>query len=154
MLTSISRRSVPKGMESQSRCFVCGQANPNGLRIQFHLAEDESVEARWIPKETWEGFPGIIHGGIVATVLDEAMSKAVAALGCKALTAELKVRYRKPASCGQEYAVRGWVIARQKRRIRAEAIVAGGDGGECAHGWGTFLIPPDGVPSPEKEPNP
>lgn len=144
---------MPGPRESQSTCFVCGQANSNGLRIQFRVAEDESVEARWIPEQTWEGFPGIIHGGIVATLLDEAMSKAVALSGCTALTAELKVRYRRPSSSGQEYAIRGWVIDRQKRRIRAEAVVVGGDGVECAHGWGTFLIPPDPVASPEQEMN-
>jgi len=139
MLAPARIRPSPQRTESQSKCFVCGQANAGGLRIQFHSAGDGSVEARWKPEETLEGFPGIVHGGIVATLLDEAMSKAIAALGCTALTAELKVRYRRPVRSGKELAVRGWVLDRQKRRVRAEAAVVDRDGIESAHGWGTFL---------------
>jgi len=98
-----------------------------------------------------DGFPGIVHGGIVATLLDEAMSKAIAAIGSAALTAELKVRYRRPVPSGNEFAVRGWVLDRQKRRVRAEAAVVDRDGAECAHGWGTFLAASDNAGSPEIE---
>lgn len=71
-----------------SRCFVCGRENARGLQTPYTLCPDGATEASWTPTASCEGFQGIIHGGIVATVLDEAMSKAVAATGCEALTGE------------------------------------------------------------------
>jgi uncharacterized protein (TIGR00369 family) len=127
-------------MESPSTCFVCGPAHPNGLRIQFVHGTDQAVQARWTPGRTWEGFPGIIHGGVVCTILDEAMAKAIAARGCRALTAEMKVRFLRPVRSGQEVTIRGWVLDHLKRRIRTEASVTGADGGELAHASGTFLV--------------
>jgi acyl-coenzyme A thioesterase PaaI-like protein len=109
------------------------------LRIRYAPSADGPVAARWTPNRTWEGFPGIVHGGIVSTILDEAMSKAVAASGCKALTAELKVRFRRPVPLDRELAIRGWVLDRRKRRIRTEAVVTSPDGEEFAHAWGVFL---------------
>ncbi len=63
--------------EPQSGCVVCGQEHPRGLRIRYEAGSDGSINARWTPTADWEGFRGIVHGGIVATVLDEAMSKAL-----------------------------------------------------------------------------
>ena len=139
MPASIHRRSAPPRAETQSSCFVCGPTHPIGLRIKYELAGDGAMNARWVPERAWEGFPGIIHGGIVCTVLDEAMSKAVAARAGEALTAEMRVRFRRRIQPGQEFDVRGWIVDRSKRRIRAEATVIGADGEEFAHAWGTFL---------------
>jgi acyl-coenzyme A thioesterase PaaI-like protein len=125
--------------ETQSTCFVCGPANPGGLRIRYEHAPGGSVSAAWIPDSRWEGFRGIIHGGIVSTVLDEAMSKAVAALPCQALTAELRVRLHRRVQPGMELRIEGWVVDRRRRRIRTEAVLAGPAGEEYAHAWATFL---------------
>jgi hypothetical protein len=83
----------PLGLRAraQNRCIVCGPENPHGLRIHYMRERDGAITAEWRPTESWEGFEGIVHGGIVSTVLDEAMSKAVAAMNCEALTGELKV---------------------------------------------------------------
>ncbi len=75
----------------------------------------------------------------MSTILDEAMSKAVAATRCQALTAELKVRFRRPVPPDCELEIRGWVLDRRKRRIRTEAVVTGAGGEELAHAWGVFL---------------
>ncbi len=126
-----------------SRCFVCGRDNASGLQIQFTTGPAGTAEADWAPVASWEGFQGILHGGIVATVLDEAMSKAVAATKCQALTAELRVRYRHYVSTGEALHVRGWIVTRAKRLITTEAILAAADGSERAHAWGRFLTLPD-----------
>ena len=123
----------------QTGCVVCGPDNPNGLRIRYETGDDGGVAAEWIPARRWEGFEGVIHGGIVSTVLDEAMSKAVAASGCEALTAELRVRFRRPVNSGETYAIRGWIVERRKRRITAEAALTGPDRAEHAHAWAVFL---------------
>jgi acyl-coenzyme A thioesterase PaaI-like protein len=137
---SLDRPAAPPA-EAQSTCFVCGPANPIGLRIKYEVTGSGVVQARWVPGAAWQGFPGIVHGGIVSTVLDEAMSKAVAALAEKALTAEMRVRFRSPVQLGREFTIRGWIVERWKRRFRTEAAVTGADGEEFAHAWGTFLAP-------------
>jgi uncharacterized protein (TIGR00369 family) len=125
-----------------SRCVVCGRDNAHGLRIQFGSDTAGAAAADWTPTARWEGFRGIIHGGIVATVLDEAMSKAVAAARSEALTAELRVRYRRYIATGETLHIRGWVVKRTKRLITAESSLTATDGSERAHAWGSFLTLP------------
>ena len=125
-----------------SACFVCGEDNPAGLKIQFHCEEDGDIVATWTPDSAWEGFRGIVHGGVVSTVLDEAMSKAVVATGSEALTAELRIRFRLPVRSGDSYVIRGRIVRRSKRLIETEATVESQDGTEHAHGWANFLALP------------
>lgn len=123
----------------QSRCVVCGEDNPRGLQVRFSDAGHGSVEATWQPTADWEGFQGVVHGGILSTVLDEAMSKAVVASGSRAMTAELKIRYKKPVRTGDRLSIRGWVEDKRKRRITTEATLLDVSGEERVHAWGTFL---------------
>jgi acyl-coenzyme A thioesterase PaaI-like protein len=78
----------------------------------------------------------------VSTVLDEAMSKAVAAAGCEALTAELRVRFRRHVTSDGVFLIRGWIAKRGKRLIETEATLTALDGKEHAHAWATFLALP------------
>jgi uncharacterized protein (TIGR00369 family) len=100
------------------------------------------MRSNWSPRAEYEGFRGIVHGGVVSTVLDEAMSKAVAAVGIEALTAELNVRLRRPVHPEQSYVVRGWVVRIGKRLIATEAAITSADGQESAHAWASFLTLP------------
>ncbi len=100
------------------------------------------MTATWTPTSTWEGFRGIVHGGVVSSVLDEAMSKAVAGMGLQALTAELRVRFRRHVPSGTAFFVRGWIVSRNKRMVKSEAMLTAADGTEHAHAWATFLSPP------------
>jgi len=126
----------------QSSCFGCGERNPHGLGLRFVTATDGSVHADWRPRVAHEGFAGIIHGGIIATVLDEAMSKAVAATVEPGLTCRLEVRLHRSVSTDERLVVRGWVVDRRNRRVRAEADIRDVSGGERARGQATFLIRP------------
>jgi acyl-coenzyme A thioesterase PaaI-like protein len=127
---------------SQSACFVCGQDNPRGLRIRYQRQDSGEMTATWTPSQAWEGFRGIVHGGVVSTVLDEAMSKAVAATGSQALTAELRVRFRRHVTSGDTFFIRGWIVRRNKRLIETEAVLTTPDGTEHAHAWARFLALP------------
>jgi uncharacterized protein (TIGR00369 family) len=127
---------------SQSACFVCGQDNPQGLHIRFEREGSGELTANWTPRPECEGFHGIVHGGIVSTVLDEAMSKAAAATGTEALTAEIRVRFRRHVSTGRVFQIRGWIIKRSKRLIETEATLTAPDGTEHAHAWASFLTLP------------
>jgi acyl-coenzyme A thioesterase PaaI-like protein len=127
--------------ELNSSCVVCGHLNPHGMRLTF-TAQSGGVAAEWIPGKNWESFQGIVHGGALSTVLDEAMSKAIIAGGMEAFTVELRVRFKQKLHTGETVQIRGWVVERHKRKITAEASVCSSTGEEHAHAWGVFLLPP------------
>lgn len=130
-----------------ARCFACGKDNAIGLKLEFTHRPDGEALAVWTPAEWHEGWPGVVHGGLLSTVLDEAMSHAVLAAGMTAMTAELRVRFRESAAPGRELTVKGWVVRKAKRLVEAEASITSPDGTEHAHGWGRFLCV-EGLGSP------
>ena len=83
-----------------------------------------------------------MHGGIISTVLDEAMSKAVVAMNYEALTGELRVRFRHHVTAGENLRIRGWIVEKVKRLVKAEATLTAADGSERAHAWARFLALP------------
>lgn len=85
-----------------SLCFGCSLDNPVGLHLKFSIREDGCVYTRFTPHLFHQGYNGILHGGLIATVLDELMANHVLKLGYQAVTARLEVRFRKPISIGQE----------------------------------------------------
>ena len=97
-------------------CLVCSQSNPLGLGLGFTANEDGSVSAVLHGHCALEGFQGCLHGGMIAAVLDGAMTNCLFAKGLVAMTGELKVRYRKPVIVGPEMQVRAW-IARSFGRL-------------------------------------
>ena len=132
--------SMRPELRVEGSCFACGSKNPQGLHLSFQSEPDGSVAASWEPSPVYQGFEDIIHGGIIATVLDEAMAKAVIAGGVEAVTCELTVRFQRPVAPGEKLRIRGWVTTRQKRKLAAEAAVCGEDGQERAHATGIFLL--------------
>ena len=122
----------------QDACIACGPNHPHGLRIKYELAAEGLVTANWIPTPEWEGFRGVVHGGIISTVLDEAMSKAVTATECEALTGEIRVRFRHRVQTGEKFQIKGWVVRRTKRLIETEGTLTAADGSERAHAWAVF----------------
>jgi uncharacterized protein (TIGR00369 family) len=117
---------------------VCGRENPCGLHLEFETDGDATM-AQWTASAGWESFKGVIHGGVICAVLDEAMSQAIIAAGYEALTAEMRVRFRKKVSVNDVLRVRGWVVRVQKRKIVAEGSLTSASGVERAHAWATFL---------------
>ncbi|GIU74717.1 MAG: phenylacetic acid degradation protein [Bryobacteraceae bacterium] len=139
----MSQTEKPSGPAGQTplpnRCFACGSENSIGLKLVFAHRPDGEALAHWTPAAEHEGWPGVVHGGLVSTVLDEAMSHALLAAGLRAMTAELRVRFRNAVPPGREVTVKGWVVERARRLVEAEATITGEDGAEYAHGWGRFL---------------
>jgi acyl-coenzyme A thioesterase PaaI-like protein len=137
---TIESAAAPQiGARAQSSCFACGPDNPRGLLLRFEKNEAGEMTAEWIPESFTEGFDGIVHGGIVSTVLDEAMAKAVVDAKLEALTAELRVRFRRHVASGSRVQIRGWIYSRNKRVIKTEAAITSADGTELAHAWASFL---------------
>lgn len=78
-------------------CFVCGLQNPIGLNLKF-VSDGETVRTEFSPKPEHEGYKGILHGGILAAIIDEVMIKVPLARNIVCLTASMEVRFKSPAT--------------------------------------------------------
>jgi uncharacterized protein (TIGR00369 family) len=139
MATAAPFNTAGDGRQSPSTCFACGADNPSGLHLTFHVESDGKATSEWVPGPQWQGWHGILHGGIVSTLLDEAMAQAVAAQGFRAVTGEMRVRFRESAPTGERLKVQGWVAKDKRRLIETEASLTAADGSECAHAWAVFV---------------
>lgn len=104
------------------RCFVCGHENPEGLRLSFSL-EGDIVRALFIPQKNHQGYKDIVHGGIISTVLDEAMVKAAIYKGLSPISAELSVRFKSPLKVGESVVVTAKVEKIASKFIEASATL-------------------------------
>ncbi len=115
------------GSKDNSACFVCGRSNASGLRAEFLFDETErTLRGRFTPRTEHQGYEGIVHGGVIAALLDEAMVKLSGRTGAPAVSAELAVRFRAPAAPGESLAVLARITAEAGRLVEAEARVERG----------------------------
>lgn len=99
------------------RCFVCGVENPVGLRLAFYQEPDGEVTCDVTLPDRYQGYPGVAHGGILASMLDEIAGRA-AMQGDETrfmMTAKLEVRYRRPVPIGQPLRLIGRMQSRRGR---------------------------------------
>lgn len=122
-----------------SGCFACGLDNPRSLGLEFVTDSDGTVTASWTGAGWYQGYPGIVHGGILCTLLDEGMAKAVQESGAIGVTAKMEVRFRKPASTGVELIVTGWIEDRRGKRIKARGEIKDKKGQLLAEGKALFI---------------
>lgn len=94
--------------EEHPGCLLCGQSHPRGMKLDFELREDGSVEAMVRVSKALEGYRGMLHGGVIAALLDSAMTNCLFARGVKGLTAELKIRYLQPVALQAPFLVRAF----------------------------------------------
>ena len=97
-------------------CFACGTLNTHGLQLELHAGDDRC----WVEltlAERFQGWEGIAHGGIVATVLDEVMAWATAASGAWSFTARMSIEYRRPVPIGRHIRGEGRVVDRRRRLL-------------------------------------
>ena len=91
-------------------CVVCGRSHECGLGLRFSLCEDGSVEARFECGRAFQGYEGIVHGGITSALLDGAMTNCLFAHGTVAVTGEMTVRFRHPVELGRPLVVRARIV--------------------------------------------
>jgi uncharacterized protein (TIGR00369 family) len=120
-------------------CFACGKDNPIGLKLQFRH-EEGIAQAEFCASDEFEGYPGIIHGGIISTLLDEAMAKAILHMGKKAVTAQLSTKLRKALTTGAKVTVLGWITLAKSRTISTEAKIVGSNGEVIASAEAVFIV--------------
>ncbi len=88
------------------QCFVCGAENPRSLGLRFRPDSDGSVYAEFRSDPAFQGYCGILHGGVIATLLDAAMTHCLFHHGIAGLTGDLHVRYRSSVACGESCLIR------------------------------------------------
>ncbi|MHB9131875.1 MAG: PaaI family thioesterase [Armatimonadota bacterium] len=121
-------------------CFACGKDNPAGLHLTFSV-DDDAYVSYFVADRTHQGYEGIIHGGIIATLLDEIMARYVWTKAGPAATAKLEVRYRRPAPVGRRIEIRGWITAERRggRAFETAAVARLEDGTILAEATGLVL---------------
>ena len=130
---------TPFAHSANNRCFGCGPANATGLRLEFLLASDGAVVSLPVVPDAFEGHPGYLHGGIIATLLDEAMSKAVRVLGRPSMTRKMEVEYLRPVPSGAPLRIEGRVVRNEGRKHWAEAVIVDAEETVLARGEGLFI---------------
>jgi uncharacterized protein (TIGR00369 family) len=131
--------------ELAGHCFGCGPANPQGLHLSFTLAtplgsEVLTATSHFSLTRLHEGAKGYVHGGIIATLLDEAMSKLNRPLNVLAMTRHMEVDYLRPAPVAQPLVLIGRHLRRDGRKLFHEAELQRADGSVLARGKGLFIV--------------
>ena len=119
-------------------CFACGGTNPIGMRLHIELGQG-TASTTWVVGDDYVGWSDKAHGGIIATLLDEVMAWAPSSYDSWAVTAEMTVRFRSPASPGEELRATGRVVERRRRIYEVRGEVQGADGRLVAEGRGRYL---------------
>jgi len=120
-------------------CFVCGEENVFGLRAKFYETDNNELVALINPSDQHQGYPGRMHGGIAATILDEIIARSISIGKDEQLwgvTLELKTRFRKPVPLGQELKVVGRVTNEGSRSFEGtgEILLQNGEIAVSAEG--------------------
>ena len=110
-------------------CFACGELNAHGLRLRLHVAGDACWTETTLSSD-FQGWEGITHGGIVATILDEVMGWALATADSWGYTARMTVEYKKPTQVGRRLRAEGRIVERRRRVINTAGRLLDAETGE------------------------
>jgi acyl-coenzyme A thioesterase PaaI-like protein len=124
----------PMEFQDNQRCFVCGKHNPHGLHLDFQAEGASGVRTTCSIPARFQGFAGIAHGGILATILDECMVNTVWLRGMAAVTARFEVRLRQPVRLGARVTFRAQVVRESARGFEVESRAELDDGTVVAEG--------------------
>ena len=125
----------------ENPCFACGGGNTRGMQLTFEQDDErQRIVGRFRLGEEYQGGAGFLHGGIIALLLDEAMGKATRFHADHAVTAELRVEYKRPIRANTEIVVEGFVSRREGRQLYHEGEIRNEAGDLLARGEGRFVI--------------
>ena len=120
-------------------CFGCGEDNSFGVKLKLYI-ENEAIVGDFTPQKEHQGYEGVTHGGIISTLLDEAMAwtpKLIGADTC--VTAELTIRFIKPIEIGMPVVVRAWIENNKKVIYYVCANIKDKDGNIMASAKGRMI---------------
>jgi len=120
-------------------CFGCGKDNPIGLKLDFKW-DGKTTRAEFTPSEFHQGWSGIVHGGIIICLLDEAMGYAALFEGMNCITASMQLRLRRPALIGEPLIITSSVTDNKRRLVKTEANISLKDGTPIAEATSTQFV--------------
>jgi uncharacterized protein (TIGR00369 family) len=124
-------------------CFACGELNEVGLHLKLNLEHGRCWTELEMPRR-FEGWEGIIHGGILCTILDEIMAWALVVHDNWGVTARMSIDFRKPVTVGQSIRAEGWITESRRRiQVTAGRIVDAQTGVELATAQATYIAASD-----------
>lgn len=140
------KNPFPSGNTNSYNCFGCSPANAIGLHLEF-WQDGEDLVAVWQPRKSFEGWAGILHGGIQATLTDEAAAWLVFTnLKTAGVTKEMQIRYLKPLFISKGHiTVRATLLSTEERVARIKSILHDGQGELCAEADISYLYFPENV---------
>ncbi|MBA7633479.1 hypothetical protein ES703_41047 [subsurface metagenome] len=124
---------------SDGLCFGCGENNPIGLKLSFSW-DGRTARAEFTPDRLYQGWSGVVHGGILSCLLDEVMSHAATFKGLHCLTTRMEVRFKRPARVAEPLVVTATITEQNKRMLETEGKVTLTDGTLVAEGNATWFI--------------
>ena len=125
-------------LQDDNYCFVCGEENPLGLHLKFSF-DNGKASAEFVPQKVHQGYKNIVHGGIITTVLDEAMVKAALMQGMPAMSAQITVRFRNILFAGEKTVVEALIEKKSRKIIEASAVLKKADKTIIAEGQAKLL---------------
>ncbi len=120
-------------------CFVCGRRNPIGLKLDFILTDDGALQTSFTPEKRHQGYADVVHGGILAAILDEVMVNLPYKLGQKAITARMEVSFKQPAAVGGKLLFTAKLVRETRRTLETRAQATTADGTVVAEARGTLM---------------
>jgi uncharacterized protein (TIGR00369 family) len=127
--------------QPENACFGCGEANQYGMKLAFEAdLQTRRVTGRFRIGSAFQGSMGILHGGIIAVLLDEAMGKLCRLNDVRAVTAELNVEYLRPIHVDQEIVVEAFEQNREGRQMYHQGEIRDAGGKVLARGRGRFVV--------------
>jgi uncharacterized protein (TIGR00369 family) len=134
--------------ENDDMCFVCGKRNVEGLQLDFELVGEDRIRTEFVAPKRLQGWKDVLHGGIVATVLDEVMVNVAYLRGIVAVSARLEITLRRPAPIGARLVFFGQIVKRGPRTLRVKAWAERENGTMVAEATGLLMRVRD--PRPEE----
>jgi acyl-coenzyme A thioesterase PaaI-like protein len=120
-------------------CFGCGKDNADGLHLKFSR-EGELFYTEYVAAEKYQGYPGILQGGIISTILDEVMANILHVQGLHPMTADLQIRFQQPVPIGQKIRYISKITSIRKRLCEVEGWVELPDGKVAARATAKMLV--------------
>lgn len=120
-------------------CFACGKDNPIGLQLVF-IEKDDCYSTTFTAGPEHQGYDGIMHGGLVSTILDEVMARYIYAKGFNAVTARLDVRFRQPTPIGQQMTATAKIVGKRGNMYELVGEITLPDGTITAQGKATVAV--------------
>ena len=128
-------------------CFGCGRANEYGLGLRFERV-DETIQTEFTPDERHQGYPGLLHGGILYSLLDETMGQAGSLRRTWIMTGRLEIRYLTPVPIGRRLLITSRILRQRGRAFEVSGEARFADGTPVARATGLFMqIPDDLIPT-------